>query len=56
MAVIIKLSKNALIAQNITNKAVNICHEHNVIEFETGSIMRIKPNPCYIKTIVYSIF
>ena len=38
MAVIIKLSKNALIAQNTTNKAVNICHGHNVTDFETGSI------------------
>ena len=42
MAVIIKLSKNALIAQNITNKAVNICQGHNVIDFETGSILWMK--------------
>ena len=38
MAVIIKLSKNALITQNTKNKAVNTCHWHNTIFPVTGSI------------------
>ena len=38
MAVTTKLSKNALIAQNTTNKAVNMCHGQNVTDFGTGSI------------------
>ena len=40
IAVMIKLSKNALIAQNAINKAVNICHELNSTDFETGSISK----------------
>ena len=40
MAVIIKLSKNALITQNTTNKAVNTCHWHNTIFPVTGSISK----------------
>ena len=40
-----KLSKNALIAQNTTNKAVKICHGSNwdghSIDVETGSISAI---------------
>ena len=47
MAVIMKLSKNALIAQNTTNKAVNNCHGHNAIDFDSGSMSEIKSIPCY---------
>ena len=47
MAVIMKLSKNALITQNTRNKAVNICHGHKLIDFDTGSMSVIKSIPCY---------
>ena len=52
MAVTTTLSKNALIAQNTTNKAVNICHGYKPTDFEIGS-MFIERNYCFMLINVF---